>query len=408
MELSGSQFLVNSCIKRFSSGKSTFLNSACLTNAKVSEVPFTTIDANKGIAYLKVKCVCKELNVEDNPKNSFCINGNRFIPINLLDVAGLVPDAHKGKGLGNKFLNDLSRADVLLHIVDITGTLDKTGKRGSIGENDPYDDILFLENEINFWVKGILEREDWNKFSRSSKDKNLLLENLHKRLSGLKIKKQNIIESLKSSKLENKLPSQWTDDEILTFSKNLRELSKQILIVANKIDKEISLKNYEILKKRYKGIIIPCSALAEHYLRKYHENKIINYIPGSVDFDILNQEKLSSQELAMLKKIKTEILEHFNGTGVQNILNYATFQMANLISVYPVSDLNNYSDNNNNILPDVFLVKKGTLLKDFVRKKIHSDLAKHFIHGIDARTKRRLGENYELQHNDIVKIVSAK
>ncbi len=400
--------LIFGIVGKPSSGKSSFLNSACLTHAKVSEIPFTTIDANKGIAYVKIKCLCKELDVVDNPKNSFCIDGNRFIPINLLDVAGLVPDAHKGKGLGNKFLNDLSKADVLLHIVDATGSLDKTGQRSAIGENDPYEDIIFLESEINFWFRDILEREDWNKFSNSSKDKNKLIENLHKRLSGLKIKKHQITTALKNSKLENKLPFQWTNEEILEFSKNVREISKQILIVANKIDKELSLKNFENLKKKYKGPIIPCSALAEYYLRKYHEDKILNYIPGSVDFDILNQEKLSSKELELLKKIKIEILEKFNGTGVQKILNYAAFQMANLISVYPVSDINNFSDNNNNVLPDVFLIKKGTLLRDFVRKKIHSDLAKHFIFGIDARTKKRLGENYELQNDDIIKIVSAK
>lgn len=408
MELSESQVLVNNFIKRLGSGKSTFLNAACLTHAKVSELPFTTIEANKGIAYAKEKCVCKELNVDDNPKNSNCINGYRFIPINLLDVAGLVPDAHKGKGLGNKFLNDLSRADVLLHIVDTTGTLDKTGKRNSAGKNDPYDDILFLENEINFWFKDILEREDWNKFSKSFRDKINIVENLHKRLSGLKINKQQIILTLKNSKLDNKLPSQWTDDEIFKFSKNLREISKPILIIANKIDKEISLNNLNELKKKYKGVIIPCSALAEHFLRKYHDEKVIHYIPGSIDFQIRNPQKLNSKELEMLNKIKTDLLKIFNGTGVQQVLNYASFQISNLICVYPVSDINDYSDNNNNVLPDVFLVKKGTLLRDFVREKIHSDLAKHFIFGIDARTKKRLGENYELKHNDIIKIVSAK
>ncbi len=150
-----------------SAGKSTFLNAACLTNAKVSELPFTTIEPNKGVAYVKTNCVCKELNLSDNPKNSYCIDGNRFIPVNILDVAGLVPDAHKGKGLGNKFLNDLIKADVLIHIVDISGSLDKTGKRIKMGENDPYEDILFLENEINLWFKQILEREDWAKFVKS-------------------------------------------------------------------------------------------------------------------------------------------------------------------------------------------------------------------------------------------------
>ncbi len=358
---------------------------------------------------MKENCVCRELNVKDNPKNSTCVDGYRFIPINLLDVAGLVPDAYKGKGLGNKFLNDLSRADVLLHIVDMTGTLDKSGNRVSIGENDPYEDILFLENEVNLWVKGILERDDWQKFTKGvASEKKKITEGLHRRVSGLKIKKRHIILALKHSNLENINPSQWTEDEILNFSEILREISKPILIIANKIDKEISLKNLNELKKRYKGVIVSCSALAEYYLRKYHEDKIINYIPGSNEFKIINSQKLNSKELEMLEKIKTNILEAFNGTGVQQVLNYATFKISNLICVYPVSDVTNYLDKSNNILPDVYLVKKGTLLKDFVRKKIHSDLAKHFIFGVDARTKKRLGENYELKHNDIIKIVSAK
>ncbi len=361
------------------------------------------------MAYAKERCVCKELKVEDNPKNSICIEGYRFIPINVLDVPGLVPDAHKGKGLGNKFLSDLSRANVLIHIVDITGTLDKSGNRVSVGENDPYEDILFLNNEINLWYKEIIQREDWSKFIKLfSREKRKFIEELQKRLSGLKIKKQQIITALNNSNLEHKSPSQWTDDEIFNFSKTLRENSKPILIIANKIDKKISLKNLNELKKRYKGPIIPCSALAEYYLRKYHEDKIINYLPGSADFQIINKDKLNTKEVELLNKIKSDILKPFNGTGVQRALNYASFNISNLICVYPVFDINNYTDKSNNVLPDVFLVKKGTLLRDFVRKKIHSDLAKHFIFGIDARTKKRLGENYELKHNDIIKIVSAK
>jgi len=390
-----------------SSGKSTFLNAACLTDVKVSELPFTTIDANKGVAYAKVKCVCRDLEVKDNPKNSICIDGTRFIPLNLLDVAGLVPDAHKGKGLGNKFLNDLSRADVLLHVVDMTGALDKSGNRVAEGENDPYEDILFLEDEINYWVKDILEREDWDKFTRSSQDKKKVIVDLHKRFSGLKISQQHVVAALKDSSLDDKLPSQWTDDEMLKFSKTIREISKPILIIANKIDKEISIKNLEDLKTKYKGPIIPCSALAEYVLRKYNEDKIINYLPGSSDFEIIDKDKLKTNELETLNRIKQEILDKFDETGVQKTLNYATFNISDLIAVYPVSDITHYSDKDNNVLPDVFLVKKGTLLRDFVRDKIHSDLAKHFIHGIDARTKKRLGENYELQNNDIIKIVSA-
>jgi len=392
-----------------SSGKTTFLNAACLTHAKVSEIPFTTIEPNIGVAYVKSKCVCKELNVKDNPKNSICIDGNRFIPINLIDVAGLVPDAHKGKGLGNRFLNDLIKADVLLHIVDITGSLDKSGKLVSMGENDPYEDILFLENEINLWFKEILEREDWTKFTKIIlTEKRKIVEALYERLSGVKISKKQIILSLKNSNLTNRNPSTWTDLELLEFAKTLRRISKPILIIANKIDKEISKNNLEDLKMKSIERVIPCSALAEHFLKKYHEDKVINYVSGSNDFKIIDDSRLNSEELDMLKNIKEKILNLYGGTGVQNALDYATFTIANQICVYPVSDINTFSDNKNNILPDAFLVKKGVLLRDFIREKIHSELADNFIFGIDAKTKKRLGENYELNDKDVIKIVTSK
>jgi len=401
--------LIVGIVGKPSSGKSTFLNAACLTDVKVSELPFTTIDANKGVAYVKTECVCKELKLNDNPQNSLCIEGFRFIPINILDVAGLVPDAHKGKGLGNKFLNDLGKADVLLHVLDITGSLDKTGKPISSGKNDPHEDIVFLENEINLWYKDILKREDWNKFKRAYAGKQKeFIDELYNRLSGIKIKREIILLSLKQSQLENKSPNLWNDDDLTIFSKKLRENSKPILILANKIDKEVGAENLKKLKKDYDNTIIPCSALAEHLLRQYHEKQVIKYIPGFNNYQIIDENQISVKELEILKKIKTNLLDIYGSTGIQEGLNHAIFIISNQICVYPVSDIKTFSDNNNNILPDVFLVEKGTKLIDFVREKIHSDLAKHFIFGIDGRTKKRLGENYELKHNDIIKIVSAK
>jgi len=377
-----------------SAGKSTFLNAACLTNAKVSELPFTTIEPNKGVAYVKTNCVCKELNLNDNPKNSYCIDGNRFIPVNVLDVAGLVPDAHKGKGLGNKFLNDLIKADVLIHIVDISGSLDKTGKRIKMGENDPYEDILFLENEINLWFKQILEREDWAKFVKSyEREKKKFIEELYKRLSGIKINRNQIILALKNSNLDEKDPSVWSDDDLLDFSVKLREISKPILILANKIDKEIGMDNYIKLKNKTGSDVLPCSALAEYFLRDYHQKKKIEYLPGTDEFNIINEQNLSQKELEMLKNIREKILKTLKETGIQNAINFAVFNILNQICVYPISDINKFTDNNGNVLPDAFLVKQGTLLRNFIRDKIHTDLADHFIFGIDARTKKRLGEN---------------
>jgi len=305
--------LIVGIVGKPSSGKSTFLNAACLTNVKVSELPFTTIDPNKGVAHVKVRCVCREMKVKDDPKNSTCIDGFRFIPINLLDVAGLVPDAHIGKGLGNKFLNDLAKADVLIHIIDASGALDKMGKAIKEGKKiDPYEDVLFLENEINLWFKDIIEREDWDRFKKAlASDKRKIVEELFKRLSGVKVKKNQIISSLRASGLENKNPGSWTNEDLEDFSRILREISKPILLAANKIDKEKSKENLNSLKDKCTSPIIPCSALAEHVLRKYDENKIIRYIPGSDDFEIINKDKLNSKGNWPHDKNKREYIKTF-------------------------------------------------------------------------------------------------
>lgn len=401
--------MINFLIKKLSSGKSTFLNASCLTDAEVSELPFTTIEPNKGVAYLRTQCVCKEFGIEDNPRNSLCVNGNRFIPINLLDVAGLVPDAHKGKGLGNQFLNDLSRADVLIHIVDATGSLNEAGQRIGEGLHDPFEDVLFLEHEIDLWFKEILMREDWKKFTNDIKKKRKSFINaLYKRLSGLKVSHLQIKLALRKTGLGDKNPMEWSDEELTHFSEYLRKISKPIIISANKIDKPISNENFKLLRQKYTGKVIPCSALAELILRKYNEENIIEYLPGSKEFKILKPDRLNSKEKKTLEKIEEKLLTSFGGTGIQKIFEHAIFNILNQIPVYPVSDANKLTDNEGNVLPDVFLIEKGTTLKDFVREKIHSELADHFLYGIDARSKKRLGENYILKFNDVIQIVASK
>ena len=392
-----------------SSGKSTFLNAACLTNAKVSEIPFTTIDPNKGVAYAKIDCLCKKLNLKDNPQNSICIDGKRFIPINLLDVAGLVPNAHKGKGLGNRFLNDLSKADALLHIVDISGSLDKMGKRTGEGLNDPYDDVVFLEDEIDLWFNEILKREDWEKFLKNfSREKGKFVDELYNRLSGIKVTKTQIVNALKEANLENINPNSWSENDLMRFSKILRKISKPIIIIANKIDKEVAEQKFYDLAKKIESKIFPCSALAEFVLREYSKKEIINYLQGSNNFETVKEELLNPKEEETLKNIQEKILDKYGSTGVQEIINYAVFEITDQICIYPVSDINNYTDNSGNVLPDSFLVKKGTTLINFVREKIHTELADKFMFGIDATTKKRLGENYILQNNDVIKIVTSK
>ncbi|MHA1793564.1 MAG: redox-regulated ATPase YchF [Promethearchaeota archaeon] len=395
-----------------SSGKSTFLNAATGSFiAKTADYPFTTIEPNLGKAYVTRKDISLEFNVTPEPKNSLVKDGVRFCPVELLDVAGLVPGAHEGKGMGNKFLNDLSRADVLLHVVDISGSLNEKGEPVEPGTRDPMDDIKFLEEEIAYWLKSILERTDWLKFARTTHmNKTPVVEALVERLSGIGVHETHVVNALKSAGLKSKLITDWSDEEKLNFASALQKEAKPIIIIANKIDKKEGQKNFDKLKQvdDYKDRIFPCSALAEFYLRNYSEKGIINYIPGSGDFKIEKPESLSKKEKNGLLKIKSDLLNIYNSTGVQAALNNAVFKVLDYIFVYPVYDPNKLTDHDGRVLPDVFLVKKNTKLIDFVANKIHTDLAKSFIYGINVKTKRRLSEDYELQSDDVIKIVSAK
>lgn len=390
-----------------SSGKSTFLNASCLASAKTGDYPFTTVEPNRGSAFVTAECVCKEFEVEDNPKNSLCMDGTRLIKVDLLDVAGLVPGAHEGRGLGNKFLTDLSSADVLLHIVDISGSLDAEGNKVDGGSHDPHEDIEFLQEEISLWIVDILTRKNWEKFSSGvTRQKVNIPDALEERLSGLKINRIQIHRALVDASLEGIPLTSWTNENLVSFARKLQKIAKPIVVVANKIDLEPSHKLYDELREKYD--LIPASALAEFYLRSFSEEGLIKYTPGASSFVIPEGSSVDTNKKKALQQIQEKILDIYGSTGIQRAINHAVFDILGLITVYPVSDPVKLTDKDGLVLPDVFLVERDTHIKQFVEKCIHSDLAEGFLYGIDARTKKRLGENYLVQDRDVIKIVSTK
>jgi hypothetical protein len=390
-----------------SSGKSTFLNAACLTSSKIGDYPFTTIEAVPGTGYVRIPCACKELGVEDNPQNSICKNGTRLVPIQLLDVAGLVPDAWQGRGLGNRLLDDLRRADVLIHVIDISGSLDADGNNIERGTYDPQKDIDFLNYEIVKWLQQILKK-DWVRISRTAETEKISFANLlADKLTGLSIKKEHIVKALRDADVNSNTPSKWSEEELITFLSSLRKIAKPMVFAANKIDLEGSDENYQILKEKYGDDLIPCSALAEYFLRKFAEKGIIDYTPGDSDFSIIKSDQLSTKDKATLEKIRENILQKYGSTGIQDIINRVVFEIMDVIAVYPVEDQTKLTDHKGNVLPDVYLVPRGTTAKEFAGM-IHQDLAKSFINAVLAKNQRRIGENYELQDGDIIKINAAE
>ena len=383
-------------------GKSTFFNSATDLSVQMANFPFTTIDPNVGIAFVRINCVCKELGVIDNPSNSRCIDGIRFIPIKLVDIAGLVPGAHSGKGLGNKFLDDARQSDVIIHVVDIAGSTDEEGRPVSLGDGDPLNDIKFVENEFDLWIHSLILK-DWNKVVKESENLKQKIEyTISKRLSGLAISEKIIRKAINDLNL-NKKPLEWSNDDLLLLCKQIRQVSKPIIIAANKADLHSAEKNISKLKSLNR-LFFPCVSEAELLLKRALQKNIIYYLPGDSSFEIKNEKNLSDKQKEALITV-SKVLKKFGSTGVQNILNHACFKILDKIVVYPVEDELKFTDKKGNVLPDARIVSKNITAKELANI-IHKELGKGFLYAIDARSKQRISAEHILKNNDIIKIVS--
>ena len=382
-------------------GKSTFFKACTLAEVLIAPYPFATIKANHGIGYVKIDCIDKEFKVQCNPRTGFCLNHKRFVSVELMDVAGLVPGAHKGKGLGNQFLDDLRQADAFIHIVDASG---KTDVEGRMTENyDPAVDVRFLEEELDLWYYGLMKKV-WFAFARKMEmEKGQFHEAVAKQFSGLKVDEFMVKKVVLSLGFNVEKPASWTDEQVFKFARELRKLSKPMIIAANKIDDAKAQENFKKLREEFPGyMIIPCSADSELALREAAKAGLINYIPGERDFKLKGQ--VNDQQKAALEKIKKNVLDQFaDGTGVQAVLNAAVFDLLKYIAIFPAGAYK-LADKDGNILPDCFLLPPGSTALDFANK-IHTDLGKNFVKAIDARTKMAYGRDHKLKNGDALEIM---
>ena len=383
-------------------GKSTFFTALTTADAQIANYPFTTIEPNRGVGYVRSRCPHLDLGKPCNPRNSLCKDGTRLIPIELIDVAGLVPGAHEGKGLGNKFLDDLRQASALIHIIDASGSTDAEGNPVKVGEHDPLEDIKFLEDEIDRWIASILS-SNWRRVSKTAemmgkKPETMLFE----RLTGLGISEAQIHMAISNLDLPERF-SIWSDDDILIVARAIRKVSKPMIIAANKADTAPE-ENLERLRSIEDYIVIPTSAEYELALKRASKAGLIDYEPGASEFKILKPEALNSVQRKALDKI-SEFLEKFGSTGVQKVLEEAAFHLLDLIVVYPVEDETHWTDHNGNVLPDAYLMPRGSTARDLAYK-VHTDLGEGFIRAIDGRTGRVIGHDHELKDGDVIKIVA--
>ncbi len=385
-----------------SSGKSTFFNAATMQDVPMASYPFTTIEANKAVGFVRVECVDKEFNTQCNPRTGFCHNHTRYVPVELIDVAGLVPGAHEGKGRGNQFLSDLSRADVLIHVVDASGATNEKGDSVPAGSHDPCQDVLFLEEEIDLWFFGIMEK-NWPKFSRTPfESKSKMLEAITQNLSGIGANHAQVERTLTELGLIGKKLKEWSEDDRKVFAKKLREESKPIIIAANKMDMPTSKENVEKMKEKFpEKIIIPCSGISELTLKRAAKDGAIDYVQGEKSFEV--KTELNEKQKKGIEYIKENVLEKFGATGIQEVLEKAVFGVLKYIAIFP-GGTKGLGDKNGNILPDCFLLKPKSTALDFAYS-LHTDFGDKFIRAINVKTKQMIGKDHELKHRDVIEII---
>jgi hypothetical protein len=381
-------------------GKSTFFNAATMNDVPEGAYPFTTIDPSVGEAYVRVDCAAPEFDENCTPSVGFCDGGKRFVPVKLVDVAGLIPGAHEGKGLGNQFLTDLNEADVLVHVVDFSGETDLEGEPTE--GHDPREDVDFLEEELDMWYLDVLEKGLERYRSGYHGEEKNVEEDLAEQMSAFKTDKDEIKQILLGLGVGLD-PEGWDADDREAVAREIRKRTKPIVVAANKMDKPVSQENFEAVTSDpdYDHLtFVPASAHAEKALKKADESGVVDYRPGDRDFDLVGD--VSDEQSAGLEQIRAFVGE-YGGTGVQEVLETALFDVMGAIAVFPGSA--NGTSDSEGVFRDCFILPEESTTEDFAYH-LHSDIGDGLLHGIDCRSNRQVGSDHELDHRDVVEIVS--
>ena len=371
-------------VGKTNTGKTTLFNAATLLNAKISNFPFTTKEPNMGTAYVCDICVCKELGVKDNPLNSTCIDGWRYVPVKIVDVPGLVKDAWMGRGLGTQFLSVIGQADALIHVVDASGSIDADGKITQPGSGNPVQDAIDIEMELNKWIAEIIERN--RQFIIREASSSSIEEAIAKSLSGVKANPLQVFQALEKSELKDVPFVKWNLNQVIKFATFLLPIIKPTLIIANKMD-ILTSENYLPMLTEYYGrsLVAACSAEAELVLRRAEKMGLLQYTPGQEIFKIKENVSLTAKQKGALKYIETRVMAKWIRTGIQQALNTVVFKLLRTNMIYPVGDESNYADHHGNVLPDVHLMPDGSTPIDLARD-VHTSLLENYILAIDAKT----------------------
>ncbi len=387
-------------------GKSTLFNALTLLDVPMAPYPFTTIEPNRGVAAVRAPCPHGEKGRACTPGNAKCVDGTRWVPVQLVDVPGLVPGAHAGKGLGHKFLDDLRAADGFVQVVDLSGATDEEGRVAPPHTQDPAVEVTWLEEELVAWVAEILGRGFEREARGVELDGRKVEEFLGSRLTGLAIAPAAITSALRTSSVDLAHPSHWAEEDRTRLARELLRAAKPRLVAANKCDRAHP-EEATALAARLGGIpLVPTAADSELTLRRAARAGLVDYRPGDPSFTVRPGAALSPPQLAALEGIR-RLLATWGSTGVQQALEAMVFQRLQRVVVYPVEDENHWTDSQGRVLPDAFLVPAGTPVRS-VAYRVHTELGEKFIRAIDGRTHRALAADHPVEPGAVLRFVARR
>jgi small GTP-binding protein len=377
-------------------GKSTLFSAITSNAAEIGNYPFTTLKPNTGVGLITTTCPEVELGKKCNPREGTCEGGIRKVPIEVIDVPGLIEGASSGKGMGNEFLENIKDADALLLVFDASG---RTTMEGVPSEStiDPVREIEMVRSELYRWLSSKLSK-DWERFAKkedSSGEK--IVKGLLKKTSSLGIGEKDVSRILSSGVFPAKL-TLWGESDFDDFARKVFEIVKPIVPVGNKVD-AASEDTIIRLRSLFPEIMFT-SGGQELAISKAIENGIVE--GRSIPFKISSKATEAQRKgLAMVEAVMGK--EYYSSP--QQILTKVVLSKLGLIFVYPVYDESHWTDKEGNVLPDCFLVPKGTTAIDLAFK-VHTEIGNGFIKAIDCRKKRIIARDHELQDSDVISIVS--
>ncbi len=387
-------------------GKSTLFIALTLLDVAMAPYPFTTLEPNRGVAAVRTPCPHAERGGPCTPGNAACVDGTRWVPVNLIDVPGLVPGAHEGKGLGHRFLDDLRAADGFVQVVDLSGATDAEGRPVAPGSEAPSREVLWLEEELVAWVSEILGR-DFERQARSVELEGKKVEEfLAARLTGLSVAPHALAAALRTSSVDRAHPSHWTPDERRALARAILTASKPRVVAANKCDRAGDADRTALSEAIAPIPAVPTAADAELTLRRAARAGLVTYRPGDPEFAVPDPARLTPPQAKALAALRAT-MRTWGGTGVQAVLERLVFDRLHQIVVYPVEDETHWTDGRGRVLPDALLVPADTPARS-VAYRVHTDLGDHFVRAIDGRSHRAIAADQPLAPNAVVRIVARK